>query len=42
MTNPGLLLVEVIRAKVVAAVVLLEVLPEQGTRAGINNLELSW
>lgn len=42
MVNPGLLLVAVILAKVVVAVVLLEVLQEQGTQAGINSLELSW
>ena len=39
MVNPGLLLAEVILVKVVAAVVPLEVLPELGTQAGINNLE---
>jgi hypothetical protein len=39
MANLGLLLVAVILAKVVAAVVLLEVLPEQGTQVAINSLE---
>ena len=38
MVNPGLLLVAVILAKVVVAVVLLEVLPEQGTQEAINSL----
>ena len=38
MANPGLLQAEVILVKVVA-VVLLEVLPEQETQAGINSLE---
>ena len=40
MANLGLLLVAVIQVKVVA-VVLLEVLLEQGAQAGINNVELS-
>jgi hypothetical protein len=38
MANPGLLLAEAIRV-LVAAVVLLEVLPEQGTQEAINSLE---
>jgi len=41
MANPGLLLAEAIRV-LVAEVVLLEVLQELGTQAGINSLELSW
>lgn len=41
MANPGRLLGEVILVKIVVAVVLLEVLLEQGTQAGISCIELS-